>query len=441
MKDGHARLVNKVVKMTRDVRKPKKGERIFGTTLSGVELTRESIAELVKDTLIQAHEEVNLDIKTDLDFAVRSTGVVARGIVDLRSPTEYAEDHLPGARNVPLFDDAQRALVGTVYHRRSPSEAYEQGLRLVESGLGEMLEEILGRSVPSSEWLERFHLLAATLRGGLQGVEAVPPSPEQCPPLLLYCWRGGLRSTSMVALLQALGVTAATRLEGGYKAYRAGIRRRLAVLTAAEIPLIVLRGPTGVGKTRILRRLESASPGSTLDLEGMARHRSSVLGDVGLEPAGQKEFESALCARLDRLGPPPWFIEGESRKVGDRVLPEALWQAMEKGMQVRLSAPLPHRVELLAADYLASPESLSQLDSRLSAFEQRLGRRRVVELRELLAAGAWRRVATILLERWYDPRYGHHDARREWTAQLDATSPRIVEQLLDLRGSATVLPG
>ena len=352
-------------------------------------------------------------------------------VVDLRSPAEYREDHLPGAFSVPLLEDAQRAIVGTLYRKESPQAAMEAGLGMVEASLERLLEGLLGPEAPLEEARRRFRGLAERLRRG----EAPAPAEAGPPPpggLLLYCWRGGLRSRSVGAWLAALGVPGVRVLQGGYKAFRAWVRSELAAFDAAT-PLILLRGPTGVGKTRILQHLERALPGSTLDLEGLARHRSSILGDIGLEPAGARAFETGLADRLGRLGPPPWFVEGESRKVGDRVIPEPLWRAMEAGVQIRLDAPLSWRVGLLREEYLASPGAREQFLERLPFLEKRLGPSWAGRLREALRAGRVDEVAEVLLLRYYDIRYARSDRRRRFLLHLRADDPEIVPRLLELR--------
>ena len=355
--------------------------------------------------------------------------------VDLRSPAEHAVDCVPGAANVPLFDDDQRAVVGTLYRQVSPERAMEHGLGEVERRLPALLSAILGREVPRSEWEERFRRLAAALRRRGPGARELAPAAMPADPLVLYCWRGGMRSRSVTALLQELGEERVVHLTEGYKGYRRHVRERLAAFDPAT-PLILLRGPTGVGKTLILKRLEEARPGSTIDLEGLAQHRSSILGDVGREPVGQRAFESRLAARLTALGPPPWFVEGESRKVGDRIIPEPFFRAMESGVQVRIDASLAHRIRVLGDDYLSAPGNISQLAERLPFLEKRLGRSWVGRLQEWLAAGDWRGVATVLLERYYDVRYARSDRRRSWAARLSAEEPSLVEQLLELRASS-----
>jgi len=365
----------------------------------------------------------------------RARALAGARFLDLRSPREFQRDHVPGARNVPLFDDEQRAVVGFLYKQVSPEAALEEGLRIVEARLTGLLERILGRTPPPETVTFRFLEVARMLRaGGPPALELVPSAPESRgpAPLVLSCWRGGNRSRSVAALLIALGQGPVVHLADGYKGYRAWVRRRLAAIDPAT-PLIVLRGPTGVGKTLILHQLEEARPGSTLDLEGMARHRSSILGDVGLDPAGTLAFESALAARLEEMGPPPWFVEGESRKVGDVVVPENLFQAMEDGVQVRLEAPMSHRIQVLRRDYLDSPGAAAQVAERLPFLEKRLGPAWVGRLQAWLRAGAWEKVAQVLLVKYYDGRYARSDRRRSWRARLDVTRPDCLARLLALR--------
>lgn len=355
--------------------------------------------------------------------------------VDLRSPGEFAHDHVPGARNVPLFGDQQRAVVGAVYRQVSPAEARARGGEFAAARMPELLCEMLGCPVPEALWRRHFTAIAGEVVAGADlEMELRPAQVGElgAQPLVVSCWRGGMRSRSIIALLRALGHENVALLEGGYKSYRMWVRRRVAAFHPTTA-LIVLRGPTGIGKTRLLHELEFVAPGSTLDLEAMARHRSSILGDVGLNPASTMAFESALADRLDRLGPQPWFVEGESRRVGDVVLPEPLFQAMEDGVQVRLEASIDYRIEVLLQDYAADPSARAQLAERLPFLESRLGGEWCGRLRAWLRAGRLAKVARTLLERYYDPRYAHCDRRRAWTARLKADDPEVIPQLLQLR--------
>lgn len=374
-------------------------------------------------------------------------------IVDLRSPAEYARDHLPGAVSVPLFDDEQRAIVGTLYKHESPEAAYEAGLKMVESGMGERLAAILGRSVAAEEWRERFTELAAGLREQMREPHVLLEEHADLSmlgerPLIVHCWRGGMRSQSVALLLRALGETRVGLLPGGYKSYRHWVMQRIEALKQEDFQLLVLRGATGVGKTEILRALEQRSPGSTLDLEGLAGHRSSVLGAVGLQPVSQPAFESALLQRLEALRPGPVFVEGESRKVGDVILPEALYAAMQRQPQIKLSASVAHRVELLGRDYLGETSARGPADAgrleacarALDGLRGKLGHARVDHMQARLRSGAWQGVTEDLLHEHYDPLYAHGEMGRDYLAELDAAAPDLIEQLLDLRDRTEARP-
>jgi tRNA 2-selenouridine synthase len=199
----------------------------------------------------------------------------------------------------------------------------------------------------------------------------------------------------------------------------------------------VLRGLTGVGKTLVLRRIERNQPGLTLDLEGLAGHRSSLLGMVGLEPCSQKMFESRLCARLAHGFPGAVIVEGESRKVGDVILPPALWEAMTDATNVLLEADVAHRVEVLCADYLADERSRVELRARLPHVESRMQRAAdATPLVELLDAGRTDELVKLLLEHYYDPLYRHGEKGREHALRVDASDPdRAAREIVDWAAS------
>ena len=350
-------------------------------------------------------------------------------VIDLRSPAEFAEDHLPGAVNLPLFDDAERALVGTLYRTASPEAAFGEGLRAVRAKIGELVAEVGRRAcwTPPSDDVDE--LFAAVADGSLGDLErAVAPQAIAAPPeraVVLHCWRGGLRSRSVVAFLRALGLERAVALEGGYRAWRALVLRELGSWPAP--PTFVLRGLTGVGKTLVLRALERLRPGWTVDLEGLAGHRSSILGMVGLEPVSQKRFDSGLCARLAQGCAGPAVFEGESRKVGDVTLPARVWAALQAGENALLEAPLERRVEVLIDDYLAQAQNRAALRAQLPFIEGRLGgspgAKWAGALVALLDQGRERELVRILLERYYDPLYRHSERGRAYAARFDASDP------------------
>ena len=351
--------------------------------------------------------------------------------VDLRSPAEFSRDHVPTARNIPLFDDEQRAIVGTLYKKESPRRAFDAGLSIVEQRLPHILQVFFGHPVEVTEWRERFVELSTRLGAGIGQLEldhsAMIETSAAHPALALYCWRGGMRSRSVAALLQALGLPVML-LEGGYKNYRTWVRAQLASQPIA--PPIVLRGPTGVGKTAILAQLEKRRPRSTLCLESLASHRSSVLGAIGKVPVSQPRFDSLLLQRLQQLGSRTFYVEGESRKVGDAVLPERLWLAMESGRQVLLQAKLGTRVENLIHDYLATEGAIEAICAHLPFLEGRIGKKWTGQLANWLRDGRAADVAKVLLERYYDPLYAHSDKCRNWCSTLEVESPTLLADLL-----------
>lgn len=355
-------------------------------------------------------------------------------VIDMRSPGEFAEDHVPGAVNVPLFDDVQRALVGTLYHQSSPSAAFDAGIAIVREQVTRLVDAIAREAAWSPP---RADLRACVDQLTSPGYEpmaaelmAMQPLPAPADPVVVHCWRGGLRSRSVVALLATLGLARATFLVGGYKSYRATVRERL---ERPRLPhFVVLHGLTGVGKTLVLREIERLRPGATLDLEALAGHRSSLLGMVGLAPCTQKAFESRVCTRIAAGFPPLAFVEGESRKVGDAFLPASVWAALEAGTSVDLRASVERRVQVLCDEYLVDDAHRAELRERLPHVDARLVRAGdAPSLVSMFDAGRTDELVRLLLERYYDPLYRHSTQGRAHAASFDATDPsRAAREIL-----------
>lgn len=346
--------------------------------------------------------------------------------IDLRSPSEYAADHMVGAVNVPLFDDVQRALVGTLYSKQSPEAAFAAGRELVRERVLSLLDEVTRACGWQTPAADLGALVDELTSGGLRAMESRlrTTRAEDLPGRLvvLTCQRGGLRSRSVAALLRALGMHSVV-VEGGYKACRRAIVARLERWRAPRS--FVLRGLTGVGKSLVLRALEELRPNWTIDLEALAHHRSSILGGVGLAPATQKRFESDLSECLARVDGACVVLEGESRKVGDVILPTRIWRALEQGESLELETDLERRVDVLIEDYLRCAAHRVEFADRLGFIEQRLGEREWdTELVRMLETGRERDLAKLLLERYYDPRYRHAEQGRVHAARFDSTDPR-----------------
>lgn len=294
-------------------------------------------------------------------------------VIDVRSPSEFQEDHVPGAINLPVLDDEERDRVGTLYKQVSPFEAKKVGAALVSRNVARHIE---------TELFDR---------------------PRHWRPLV-YCWRGGKRSGAMVHVLREIGWRA-DQLEGGYKAYRRQVVADLAALPA-KLRWRVVCGPTGSGKTRLLAALARAGA-QVLDLEGIARHRGSVLGDCpgALQPT-QKMFESQVWHALTRFDPArPVFVEAESKKVGNLRVPEALIAAMWGSECVVVEAEMADRVTLLLDEYRHFLEDRQALYARLDCLIPLHGRERVEEWKQLAAAEDWPAFVRAILTRHYDPAY------------------------------------
>lgn len=294
-------------------------------------------------------------------------------IIDVRSPAEYAEDHLPGAISLPVLDNEERRIVGTLY-KESPFEARKLGAALVARNIARHLDETL-RDKPK-------HWRA-----------------------LVYCWRGGQRSGAMNWFLGQIGFRS-RQLQGGYKAYRQQVREDLERLPLG-LNLHVLCGRTGSGKTRLLQAL-AAEGAQMLDLEGAARHRGSVLGGLpGAAQPSQKAFDSELWLQLRGLDrDKPVFVESESRKIGQLRVPEALHRQMrEQGHCLWVEMPEAARLELLMQDYAhfhAAPEAFCTL---LDGLVELRGRETVRRWQAQARAGDWAEVFGALMREHYDPGY------------------------------------
>ena len=299
-------------------------------------------------------------------------------IIDVRSPAEFAEDHVPGAINLPVLDDAQRAAVGTEYVQRSKFLARRSGAAMVARNIADHLE------------------------GGLADRDG------SFQPLV-YCWRGGQRSGAMVTVMDQVGWPV-TLLEGGYQTWR---RQVVAGLYDAPpaLRIVLIDGPTGSGKTEILKRL-SVHGIQTIDLEGLANHRGSLFGAMPDGQPSQKAFESRLYDALQRLDPArPIVVEAESSRVGERTVPPGLWAAMGTGQVITLSAPLAARARHIVETYV----EIAADPDRLSRLPRHHARATVSEWRAMAARGEIEPLAGQLMAAHYDPAYARTSDRRDRT--------------------------
>jgi tRNA 2-selenouridine synthase len=294
-------------------------------------------------------------------------------VIDVRSPSEFSLDHVPGAVNCPVLDDEERARVGTLYKQVSSFDAKKEGAALVSKNIARHIDE-------------RF-------RG--RGREWRP---------LVYCWRGGQRSASMAHVLREVGWAAAT-LEGGYRAYRREVLAQLEEFPR-KFRYRVLCGATGSGKSRLLEAL-AAGGAQVLDLERLACHRGSLLGEVPGEPQPpQKRFDSLVWAALKSFDPGvPVYVEAESKKIGQLQVPAGLLERMREGECVRLEVAAAERVRFLIEEYrhfLADPAALKDKLKRLTAL---YGHAVIERWLAQADSGAWQTLVADLLVTHYDPSY------------------------------------
>ncbi|MEF8703187.1 MAG: tRNA 2-selenouridine(34) synthase MnmH [Candidatus Accumulibacter sp. UW26] len=316
-------------------------------------------------------------------------------IVDVRSPAEFAEDHIPGSINCPVLDDQQRIEVGTLYKQVSPFAARKVGAAHVAENIAEHLRDRFG---------ER---------------------PKTWRPLIV-CWRGGQRSGSMTYVLRRVGWDA-QQLDGGYKTYRRLVIDRLAELPR-HLKLKVICGATGSGKSRLLQAIGELGE-QVLDLEQLACHKGSVLGVLPNCPQpSQKMFESRLLSALQGLDPERLVhIEAESRKIGALQLPTALIETMRAGECVHVAASFEARVDFLLRDYdyfLTAPE---WLDARLQPLRTLQSSETMLRWREHARAGRWRELVGELLRLHYDPLYNR--SQQQNYAGFGAPTPLVTDDL------------
>jgi tRNA 2-selenouridine synthase len=294
-------------------------------------------------------------------------------VIDVRSPSEFALDHLPEAVNCPVLDDEERASVGTMYKQASPFDAKKIGAALVSKNIARHIEE-------------RFRDRAREWRP------------------LVYCWRGGKRSGAMAHVLREIGWPAAT-LEGGYRAYRREVVRALEDLPV-RFGFEVICGATGSGKSRLLEAL-AARGAQVLDLEGIARHRGSVLGDLPGDPQpSQKMFDSLVWDRLRHMDPKRTvLVEAESKKIGQLQVPEALLVRMRSSPCIRIEVPVPERVRFLIEEYRHFLEDPAQLKAKLACLRNLYGKEVLDRWTAQVDAGDWNELVADLLVKHYDPAY------------------------------------
>jgi tRNA 2-selenouridine synthase len=341
-------------------------------------------------------------------------------VIDVRSPSEFAEDHVPCAVNLPVLDDAERVRIGTIYKHVGPFQARKIGAALIAQNISRQLETHFAD----------------------KGREYRP---------LIYCWRGGQRSRSMAIILSQIGWRAET-LEGGYKQYRRLVVRMLydgddegAFLFRGRFVLI--DGNTGSGKTGLLKALEAAGA-QVIDLEGIGRHRGSVFGGIATPQPSQKAFDSAIAERLaafDRQR--PVFIEAESSRIGRISIPRLVWQQMRDSPRIQIAAARDARARYLVREYKDLTTDLDKLLDRINKLQPYQPAARLEEWRAMARSAAFEALARQLMEHHYDAGYARQRRRSDWAelgtiqlAEINADSlGRAAREAMALAGETVAV--
>ncbi len=300
-------------------------------------------------------------------------------IIDVRSPGEFAHAHIPGAVNIPLFDNDERAVIGTKYKQAGKDAAVLLGLDMV----------------------------GPKMAGFVKQSRKLNPTNKE---VLVHCWRGGMRSGSFAWLLNTAGIKATT-LTGGYKAYRNAVLDGL----AQPRPLLILGGKTGSGKTDILKELAQQGE-QIIDLEGLAHHKGSSYGAIGQPPQPSTEqFENLIYAKWQHLNPDKRiWLEDESRNVGSCFIPMPLWQQMRAAPVAFVDVPKEVRIERLVREYTGIDHQL--LIEATKRIERRLGGQVTKQALDALTRNDYATVADLTLD-YYDKAYLHGLSQRD-TAQV-----------------------
>ena len=315
-------------------------------------------------------------------------------IIDVRSPAEFADDHLPGAISLPVLSNEERAVVGTIYKQESPFRANRVGGAIVARNIAQHLDT------------------------------ALADMPRGWRPLV-YCWRGGMRSNAMATILSSVGWPVGL-VKGGYKTWRREVVGRLE-LDETPLPVILVDSPTGSGKTAILIEI-SQQGGQVIDLEGIANHRGSAFGGFGdLPQPAQRLFETVIWDQLRQFDlSRPIYIEAESARVGLRRVPRRLWHSMLAAPRVEIHAPPAARSAFLVSAYGDAVRDSESVARSLDLLKPLHSKETIAEWQALADSGDHRKLAEKLMLEHYDPLYARSRKRREDTpvqiVELEALS-------------------
>lgn len=307
--------------------------------------------------------------------------------IDVRSPSEYKSETIPGAMNIPIFDDEERKIIGTLYKNEGQHIAVQKGIEFATPKFGRIYKEIYD--------LKQKH-----------------------KNVVLFCARGGMRSAVVSNLINSLG-TDVVRIRGGYKGYRKAVTEELVDLNE-QVEYIVIHGNTGVGKTEILKKLQEDGFG-VLDLEGAANHRGSLLGSVGLKKQNsQKMFESLIHEQLVKNVDKKYiFVEAESKRIGNVFVPDYIHKKMKDGIHLFVDGNIEYRVDLILNEYTKEANYKEEMIQAINKMEKYVGKSRAEEFVRMINEDELKELTKILMETYYDPMYMNTANKYDYSSKFD----------------------
>ncbi|MEA3465508.1 MAG: tRNA 2-selenouridine(34) synthase MnmH [Thermodesulfobacteriota bacterium] len=311
-------------------------------------------------------------------------------LVDVRSPAEFSDATIPDAVNVPILDDTERTEIGILYKNDGSNVARNRGIELVSPKIPRLIKRI----------------------------DELRTNNRQ--PIVVFCWRGGLRSRAMTAFLQLAGYPA-FQLRGGHKAFRRHVIDFFELGNWGR--MLVFRGLTGVGKTRVLQQLAKQQQ-PVIDLEQLANHRGSAFGGVGLgQQPSQKQFEALLWKQLQQFPAGKWALtEGESRHIGRVLLPLRFYQSLQIETTLWLETSLENRIQIILEDYNVAQLPEEAFIQPIQSLQRRLGINEVENMLALLRQKDWHELVSELMLKYYDPLYRHTKPDDKICVEIDPFS-------------------
>ena len=303
----------------------------------------------------------------------------------MRSENEFADDHIPSSINLPVLNNKERIIIGTQYKENS-FEARKQGAALINNNISKIIKKNLF---------------------------------EKKDKVLIYCWRGGLRSLSLYLVLKQIGFDVEI-LEDGYKSYR----RHVVQFFEDEIEQFnfnQIKGVTGVGKTLFLKNLEKSA--QVLDLEGIANHKGSILGDIPkFKQPNQKMFETKLFEKLESLNrKKKIWVEAESIKIGKLNIPSKLWKKMDEGISVKLKSTVDERVKFILKDYKYFTKEPELMSNAMLVLKKIIKKDDYRVIEENLKNGDYMSFVKSLINHHYDKAY------KKTRSEMDDQNDNVIE--------------